>query len=338
MSLHVLTWASIELRSVHITTNDGIANNSIRYIFQDRKGFIWFGTLNGLSRYDGNSFVNFRPDSSDSISLADHRIRQIDEDNNGFLWINTFPDLFSCYDLKKDCFVDFTGCGEYNQHYSNKLKASNNDIWLYQRGNGCRKITYKDGKFSSVVYKEETGNLPTNHIKYIYEDFCKRIWIGTDKGVYLVRGKKTQQIVKDNHAFAALSYNQKVFFISQQGSISVLEKGKSCKDIAAFPKGIKISDAVRVKDNWLIATSKGVYLFNLNTYQISYDTQLNISSDGRITQDNRHNYWIYNHTGKVWYVNATTGAIKNFQLMPNNKVGYIDRERYTIIHDSRDII
>ncbi len=338
MSLHVLTWASIELRSVHITTNDGIANNSIRYIFQDSKGFIWFGTLNGLSRYDGNSFVNFRPDSSDSISLADHRIRQIDEDNNGFLWINTFPDLFSCYDLKKDCFVDFTGCGEYNQHYSNKLKASNNDIWLYQRGNGCRKITYKDGKFSSVVYKEETGNLPTNHIKYIYEDFCKRIWIGTDKGVYLVRGKKTQQIVKDNHAFAALSYNQKVFFISQQGSISVLEKGKSCKDIAAFPKGIKISDAVRVKDNWLIATSKGVYLFNLNTYQISYDTQLNISSDGRITQDNRHNYWIYNHTGKVWYVNATTGAIKNFQLMPNNKVGYIDRERYTIIHDSRDII
>ena len=138
MSLHVLTWASIELRSVHITTNDGIANNSIRYIFQDSKGFIWFGTLNGLSRYDGNSFVNFRPDSSDSISLADHRIRQIDEDNNGFLWINTFPDLFSCYDLKKDCFVDFTGCGEYNQHYSNKLKASNNDIWLYQRGNGCR--------------------------------------------------------------------------------------------------------------------------------------------------------------------------------------------------------
>ena len=52
--------ASVEVRSTHMTTGDGVANNSIRYIYQDSKGFIWMGTLNGLSRYDGNSFVTFR--------------------------------------------------------------------------------------------------------------------------------------------------------------------------------------------------------------------------------------------------------------------------------------
>lgn len=338
MSLHVFTWASIDLRSVHLTTNDGIANNSIRYIFQDSKGFIWFGTLNGLSRYDGNSFVNFRPNSSDSISLADHRIRQIDEDQNGFLWINTFPDLFSCYDLKRDCFVDFTGCGEYNQHYANKLKASNNDIWLYQRGNGCRKITYKDGKFSSVVYKKEKGNITTNHIRYVYEDYRKRIWIGTDKGVFLVKGNQTQLEIEDPNACTAFSYNQKVFFISQKGRIFVKEEGKKAQQVATLPNSTRALDAVKVKDNWLITTLQGVYLFNFNTYKISPSSKLKINNDSRIAQDNRHNYWIYNHTGKVWYVNSTTGAVKTFQLMPNDKVGYIDRERYTIIHDSRDII
>lgn len=45
-----------------MTTGDGVANNSIRYIYQDSKGFIWMGTLNGLSRYDGNSFVTYRPE------------------------------------------------------------------------------------------------------------------------------------------------------------------------------------------------------------------------------------------------------------------------------------
>lgn len=55
--------ASIEVRSTHMTTTDGLANNSICYIFQDSKGFIWMGTLNGLSRYDGNSFVTFLPES-----------------------------------------------------------------------------------------------------------------------------------------------------------------------------------------------------------------------------------------------------------------------------------
>ena len=53
--------ASIEVHTKNLTATDGLANNSIRHIYQDSKGFIWFSTLNGLSRYDGNSFVTFRP-------------------------------------------------------------------------------------------------------------------------------------------------------------------------------------------------------------------------------------------------------------------------------------
>ena len=51
--------ASVEVRSTHMTTGDGVANNSIRYIYQDSKGFIWMGTLNGLSRYDGGFVGGF---------------------------------------------------------------------------------------------------------------------------------------------------------------------------------------------------------------------------------------------------------------------------------------
>ena len=83
-------------------------------LYQDSKGFIWMGTLNGLSRYDGNSFVTYRPEGGNKISLMDHRIRDLEEDKNGFLWIATSAELFSCYDLKKDCFVDFTIVGNMN--------------------------------------------------------------------------------------------------------------------------------------------------------------------------------------------------------------------------------
>ena len=86
--------ASVEVRSTHMTTGDGVANNSIRYIYQDSKGFIWMGTLNGLSRYDGNSFVTYRPEGGNKISLIDHRIRDLEEDKNGFLWIATSAELF----------------------------------------------------------------------------------------------------------------------------------------------------------------------------------------------------------------------------------------------------
>ena len=97
--------ASVEIKSLKLTTGNGIADNSIRYVYQDSKGFIWMATLNGLSRYDGNSFVSFRPEPG-KMSLSDHRIAELYEDKNGFLWIATTPNLYNCYDLQKDCFVD----------------------------------------------------------------------------------------------------------------------------------------------------------------------------------------------------------------------------------------
>ena len=50
-------YAVIDIQSIHITSSDGLANNTIRDIFQDKKGFIWISTTNGLSRYDGHSFM-----------------------------------------------------------------------------------------------------------------------------------------------------------------------------------------------------------------------------------------------------------------------------------------
>ena len=50
-------YGATELRSTQMRTSDGLPNNSIRYIYQDTKGFLWLATLNGLSRYDGNSFL-----------------------------------------------------------------------------------------------------------------------------------------------------------------------------------------------------------------------------------------------------------------------------------------
>ena len=162
--------ASVEIRSNKLTTGDGLANNSIRYMFQDSKGFMWMGTVNGLSYYDGNSFVSIYPDPNLPISLADPRIRNMEEDSNGFLWIATLSSLYSCYDLKHGRFVDFTGCGEYKQSYSKKIIASDQSIWLWDNNNGCRRVVYQDGQFSSQAYKKEL-ELRSLWICYMFRTF-----------------------------------------------------------------------------------------------------------------------------------------------------------------------
>lgn len=141
----------------YLTTADGLSNNSVRYIHQDSKGFIWMSSLNGLNRYDGNSFRTFLPKNNGQMSLADRRVKHLYEDANGFLWISTSADRFSCYDLKRDCFVDFTGCGEHEDHYG-YITVLPDAVWLWGRGQGCRLIQYRDGKFASKVLIRKTGS------------------------------------------------------------------------------------------------------------------------------------------------------------------------------------
>ena len=158
--------ATIELRAKRLTTADGLANNSIRYMHQDSKGFIWIATLNGLNRYDGNSFVTFRPEETVELSLADHRVRTIQEDKNGFLWITTSADLISCYDLRHDRFVDFTGCGEYREPYREAVILED-AIWLWGTVRGCRRITNEGGVFASEAFTVDNGKLPSNKIRFV---------------------------------------------------------------------------------------------------------------------------------------------------------------------------
>lgn len=330
--------ATIDIRSVQMTTEDGIANNTIRYLMQDSKGYIWMGTQDGLSRYDGNSFVTFRP-ANDRISLADYRIKVLEEDKNGFLWIATSQELYSCFDLKKDCFVDFTGCGEYKQPYSFKMTASNGDVWLWHKKNGCRRISYRDNAFTSTVFKKENGTLPFCSPNYVYEAEDGSIWIGSNEGVACLKGDKVTLIDNCQDASSALSYNKEVFLLSAFGKITVIKNGKPAQVAAqlGMEKGSFVYGNFRLQDDWVIMTSEGGFVFNLKSHAVTRPEQWNIKQ-GRIQTDNRGNIWIYNNTGKVWYVNTKTAAVKTFQVMPNNKVHYIDQERYYIVHDSRDII
>ncbi|SNT00876.1 Two component regulator propeller [Ekhidna lutea] len=81
----LLTSASIaQYRFDHLTVNDGLAQNSINDIYQDSEGFMWFATQDGLSRYDGYTFVNYTPDGL--LPVADNFLWDIVEDKNGNIW------------------------------------------------------------------------------------------------------------------------------------------------------------------------------------------------------------------------------------------------------------
>ena len=75
------------VRFQHLTSADGLSQDTVFAILQDHHGFMWFGTQGGLNRYDGYRFTQYRHDPKDPNSLASDYVRDVLEDNQGTIWV-----------------------------------------------------------------------------------------------------------------------------------------------------------------------------------------------------------------------------------------------------------
>ena len=89
----------------HISVEHGLSQSTVNCILQDSIGFLWFGTTDGLNRYDGYSFKVYRHDSQDPNSLSDNHIMALAEDQEGVLWIATRGGGLNRYDRQTDTFT-----------------------------------------------------------------------------------------------------------------------------------------------------------------------------------------------------------------------------------------
>nr|WKN40109.1 two-component regulator propeller domain-containing protein [Tunicatimonas sp. TK19036] len=105
--LHTFSFTQAQSNNIkfsHLDINDGLSNNQVNAIWKDRQGFMWFGTLSGLNRYDGYNFKVYTFDHQDTSSIADSYIETLFEDHQGNLWAMTRKGL-NVYDRTYDVFV-----------------------------------------------------------------------------------------------------------------------------------------------------------------------------------------------------------------------------------------
>ena len=158
----------------HYTYLDGLGNNYVRPIYQDREGFLWFGTYNGgVSRYDGEKFVNFTTDDG----LTANSVWSIYQDREGFLWFGTLENGVSRYDGEK--FVSFTtDDGLIGNSVWSIFQDRDGFFWFGIRGGGVSR--YDGEKF--VSFTTDDG-LITDSVLSIYQDRDGFLWFGTAEGI-----------------------------------------------------------------------------------------------------------------------------------------------------------
>jgi signal transduction histidine kinase/ligand-binding sensor domain-containing protein/DNA-binding response OmpR family regulator len=130
----------------HLTIADGLPENSVRVILQDHLGYMWFGTQNGLVKYDGYNMKVYQSDPDDSLSISDRHINAIYEDKSGTLWIGT-------------------AVGELG---------------------GLNRFDRQSETFTRYLHSPaDSTSINSNFVLSIYEDKAGNFWIGTMEGLNL---------------------------------------------------------------------------------------------------------------------------------------------------------
>ncbi len=170
------------------STEQGLSQNSIVRIFQDSRGFLWFGTFDGLNRYDGYQFKIFKNIPGDSTSLSNNGIFSICEDNNGNIWIGTYGGGLNKYDRKQEKFKRY----KYSLDNPNSLSADivtsiiqdkAGYLWVGTYGGGLNKFDIEKDLFTHYKHDQKNINsISSNEIVSIYEDKSGILWIGTYGG------------------------------------------------------------------------------------------------------------------------------------------------------------
>ncbi len=196
-----------------ISVDDGLSQSSVFSILQDKRGFLWLGTNDGLNRYDGYRFVIYKPDPDNAHGIVGNRVFVIFEDSKGVLWVGTDGGL-NRYDRELDRF------DSYVHSESNPKSLINNQVhsicedktgrlWIGTR-RGISLFEPKTGTFENILNNpKDSKTLTNNFVWSIYKDKKQDVWVGTDRGLnkYDEAGKNFKRFYLSNDTTNKLFQN-----------------------------------------------------------------------------------------------------------------------------------
>ncbi len=221
----------------HYSPTNGLSHGGITNSLKSKDGFIWFGTMDGINRFDGINFVTYKSRPGDMLSLSSNRVEEMMEDKWGFLWIRTYDSKIYRFDTKNEKFISIVS----DQPVRQLCKASSGDMWLTTQTKGIFRIITNPVDFSIQKLHYSAGiNGSLNPGPLIFEDNQHRIWTNTPDGL-------------------------KCFLITESGGTSIVFSQADHRNIKDFHLSCYGSDG---KDIYLGSTEGILLKISLSSLQL----------------------------------------------------------------------
>lgn len=274
-----VSWAqpSNQLVSRNLSAKDGLSSNQVYDILQDKRGYLWFATTNGISRYDGYSFLNFNVLNSPLPKQVQASMGRINYDSkNDLLWATTSNFHIACYSMQGTRFLDYTGKGDYQRQYMH-FRFDDGITWLYDKNEGIRRIEYAKGQFVCTDFNRQNGHAFADGITCLYLDARHHAWVISKDGLYClsenqaqlkVKGKVvTGQRVDDKMAFFT---NRGVFYLFDAQGKLLRKKDMKSLFPGNFAVDVKKSRAsICWNHKWILFTDKATFSLDIQTMEVT---------------------------------------------------------------------
>jgi len=301
----------------HQDVQGGLSSNTVYAIEEDQYGFIWFGTENGLNRYDSREWVYYYFNPTDTAGISNSKIQAILSDHEGRLWIGTAKGL-NRFSFEDNTFLKITSDNKDTALGDKYIRClyqdSDHDIWV---GTSEGLFIIPDSDSVPMVHRLQVGGGTDseNNIITLFEDAQGVIWFGTGSGLYYTRNKKDifrfeimipgQGTLRNAQIRAILEINQLLLVATENNGLFAYFSGKdSWGELALLTNGIRrefiYRDLYMDGDSTLwIASTEGLLRLPVGSYGISpgertewHAQQILTHSVRTIFEDRHKGLWI----------------------------------------------
>ena len=324
----------------HFNINNGLSQNTVSCIYQDKQGFMWFGTKDGLNRFDGESFKIFR--LSTENELKDNVFRSIVQDNNDKIWLGTDDGVY-IYNPLAESFDFFNSKTDKNDSITGLISHiiidTDGDVWISVEEKGVFMYDIETQQLDFYAVETTKGDLKGIRL---CEDRGNGVWVFPySKPIFQIdkkRRKIKEFILKPDNSelyhtgevsTVIAEGNNLLIGTSQKGLLRIDVLNKTLKNILSSDTNgnpIFIRDILKINDNLWIASESGIYFYNLYTgdlenlkYNPSLSTSLSDNAIYSLYKDREAGVWIGSFFGGVDYLSNKGAYFQSYYPVVNEK-------------------
>ncbi|WP_442591203.1 hybrid sensor histidine kinase/response regulator transcription factor [Pedobacter sp. AW31-3R] len=259
----------IKCKIEHLTTENGLSHDGVMTMIKDKDGFMWFGTWDGINRYDGVNFVTYKGNAGDRTTLNNNRIDQIVEDHQGNLWLKAYDNQIYRFNKKTERFLSVAEIiKDESINFEKIILTRSGNIWLTTDGRGVFLVQQDDGAIPRIVNYQVNKDMVSpaeGKINFLQEDLNGNVWIGAKTALYLLKKNdqdsllyKTYRLFKKKEAVCFLEGTDCIWFGFHSGEIATLDKRSQRFGLKRMSAGrINAMYCSKLKQKSYLTTSSG---------------------------------------------------------------------------------